>query len=132
MMARRLPLRRSSAGFTLIEVLAALVIFSVAMMGFIQTTGESARIQANLMTLQRAEMLAQNVLEEMRYGNSFEIGTDDGDFKGEDAMFHWGSDVEADPNTDNLLDVTVTVSWNDGIERETQIMTQIAQEPKQQ
>ena len=123
--------RPTSGGFTLIEVLAALVIFGVAIVGFIQAMGESARIQANLLTLQRAELLAQNVLEELRYSEAFDIGEDNGDFKGDDSIYQWATDIEEDPNTKNLLDVSVTISWNDGIEREAKIMTQIAQEPQQ-
>lgn len=116
---------RPARAFTLIEVLAALVIFSVAIAGFIRAMGESARIQGDLQTQQRALMLAQNVMEEMRFSGEFEEGTKDGVFSGEDAAYRWRSDIEPALDLDGLLDVTVTISWNDGRERDLTLSTQM-------
>ena len=96
-----------------------------------QASAESARIQADLLDRQRALMLAQNVLEEIRYTEVFETGEDQGDFEDEDAFFRWRTEIRPNDRFDGLLDVAVTILWNDGREREYTLATQIAepQEP---
>jgi general secretion pathway protein I len=124
-MKRRM--RHRPEGFTLIETLAALVVFGLALTGLMRAIGESSRIQAGLGDQRRAMMLAQNVLEELRYSGQFDIGTQEGDMKGEDARFHWRTDVAENEKIAGLLDVSVTISWNDGQDRDFRLMTQLAE-----
>jgi general secretion pathway protein I len=114
-------------GFTLIEVLAAVVIFGIALVGYLQAVGESTRIQADLMSEQRALMLAQNAMEELRLGGQFEEGVEEGEFEEEDAGYFWRTDVQENAEIEGLIDVVVTVSWNDGVERKYSLTTQIAE-----
>jgi type II secretion system protein I len=117
---------RHPGGFTLIETLAALVVFGLALTGLVRAIGETSRIQAGLADQRRAMMLAQNVLEELRYSGQFDIGTQEGDMQGEDARFHWRTDVAENEKTVGLLDVGVTIRWNDGQERDFRLITQLA------
>ena len=114
-------------GFSLVEVLAALVIFGVAIVGFMRAMGESTRIQADLLNMQRALVLAQNVMEEMRYSGVFEIGEEEGEFEGEDAMYHWRTVVEENPDFEGLLDLSVVIYWNDGKDQNLVLATQLAE-----
>lgn len=104
---------RRRGGFTLIEVMTALVIFSVAIIAFIQSTGTTTAIQSDLVASERAAMLARNVMEETRLSGTLEEETQSGDFEDEDAAYAWSTDVE-ESETKNLMKVTVTISWNDG------------------
>lgn len=52
--------RHSSSGFTLIEVLAALAVFSIAILALIQTSANSARTVAALETKMLAGVVADN------------------------------------------------------------------------
>src|SRR5689334_16480232 len=109
--------RRGARAFTLIEVLAALLIFGVALVGFMENLGTTNRVQADLATRARAGMLAQNIREELRTKEDFEVGTKDGDFEGENSAYHWKRDIEKDEKIDGLDRVTVLVGWNDGRDR---------------
>jgi type II secretion system protein I len=102
----------SSRGFTLVEVMTALVIFSVVIVAFIQGIGATVSVQADLIWEQRAAMLAENILEEIRYTNDLAEGDNEGDFQG-DAEYHWSSTIEP-TDTDGLMQITVTITWFDG------------------
>jgi type II secretion system protein I len=120
------PFTRRRRGFTLIEVMAALVIFGVAIIGYMQSIGESSRIQADLAGQQQAIMLAQNALEEMRFSGQYELGVEDGAYEEENTGFFWRTEVSENEDVEGLVDVVVTIAWNDGIERDYSLATQIA------
>ena len=109
--------RRRMGGFSLIEVLAALVIFSVAIVALVESFGASTAIQADLVEHSRALMLAENVLEEVRAANRFETGRRGGPFDGIDAGFEWESQIAA-TDVDGLYRVSVRVRWRDRGEAE--------------
>ena len=81
------PHRRSA--FTLVETLAALIIFSVAIIAFIQGMGVTIASQGNLLGEQRAVILAQDILEELRYTGDLTEDTQEGQFEGDDAYYAW-------------------------------------------
>lgn len=62
MMARRDGHKGREDGFTLVEVLAALAIFSIAALGLMRATGEGARVARIVEGRAMAAILAQNVL----------------------------------------------------------------------
>jgi len=100
-------------GFTLVEILTALVIFSVAILAFLQGMGDSLSHQNDLISNEHAAMLAQNILEEIYYDKDLEEGDNEGDFEGADAGYHWESLVQT-TDTDKLMEVKVWISWNQG------------------
>lgn len=105
--------RTSGRGFSLIEVLAALMIFSIAVVTVVSNLGTSLAIQGDLLAEQRAAGLAANVMEETRMGASLKEGNDSGQFKDDDKDFSWSSKTEK-TEQDGLMQVAVTVSWNNG------------------
>ena len=109
--------RQRGGGFSLIEVLAALVIFSVAIVALVESFGASTAIQADLIEHSRALMLAENVLEEIRAANRFETGRRGGPFDGIDAGFEWESQISA-TDMEGLYRVSVRVVWRDRGEAE--------------
>jgi general secretion pathway protein I len=62
--------RRGAAGFTLIEVLAALVIVALGMMGVIQAVSQTARNGTYLREKTLAHWIAMNVITERRLMNA--------------------------------------------------------------
>ncbi len=107
-------------GFSLAEVLAALVIFSIAIIGLVQGMGSSSAIQADILHQARALLLAENALEEIRASNALELGTTSGHFTGADSDFEWESTV-ARTDTEGLLEVTVVISGQGA--REVRLIT---------
>lgn len=105
--------RGRASGFSLVEVLAALTIFSIAVIAFLQGMAESVSIQAGLISIQRASMLAENILEEIEYTRTIEAGRQSGEFEGADAAYQWETNI-TETDIDALMEVVVTIAWNDG------------------
>ena len=120
---RRLP---RSAGFTLIEVLLALMIFGVAIITFVESMGMATRAQGDLADRQRASMLAENILEEMLYSGEFEEGEDSGELGEANAGYTWATQVERDPDHETLFHVRVTIAWDNGRRQSYELATMIA------
>lgn len=117
-------------GFSLVEVLTALLIFSLAVVAFLRSMGESTSIQSDLISRARAAALAQNVMEEIRLAGDFSETDETGEFEDEDAAFTWSSSVE-ETDIQSLKQVTVTISWNDGgIARDFRLTTLMADQTK--
>lgn len=105
------PPRRG--GFSLIEVLTALLIFSIAVVAFVQSMGSSIRIQSTLVSEQRASMLAENILEEIKYTGDLAEDEASGEFEGADLAYRWTTSVR-ETDIAGLMEVDVVVSWPDG------------------
>lgn len=111
-----------SKGFSLIEVLIALVILSISLLalaGLMTTTTKNNAFGGNLT---EAATLAQDRLEELRVTGWDNIvnGNDTNPIRGLNYNRAWT--VVLGPNSplpphDNEKRVTVTVNWNDGIAR---------------
>ena len=123
--------RHRSAGFTLVEVIAALIIFSVGVVALVEGIGTSIRRQSDLLDRQRAAMIAENILEEIAYTQDLETGQNEGAQEGEDARFSWSTNIEdagqsskvgdsgqsgqsGQSGLTGLMSVTVVVTWGEG------------------
>jgi general secretion pathway protein I len=107
------------AGFTLIEVLAALLLLSIALpplMSALQTATKAASIakQRDL-----ASNLASGKLGEIMSAQTWQTGSSSGDFSPDYPNFKWQSNVDPWPqdNTGNttamdVQELSVTVTWN--------------------
>lgn len=123
-------LHRRSRGFSLIEVLAALVIFGISIVALMENFGASTAMQSDLISRQQALALAGNKLEAIRAGNSLTESSDSGDFTGADAQFSWSTQIEKTDVAD-LMKVTVTVRWNSGTsQREATLTTLMTERSK--
>jgi len=105
------PSRRRA--FSLLETLAAVTIFSVAIVAIIEGIAANTRTQAWIEDESRAAMLAQNILEEIDYVGNLRVGSDSGDFQDEDSRYSWSSEI-LQSDLEGLLEVRVTVSWTEG------------------
>jgi general secretion pathway protein I len=106
-----MPLRaaRSASGFTLIEVLAALVIVALGMLGVIEAVSQQARNGAYLRDKTVAHWIAMNVVTEQRLQPApppVADSSDDVDFAGQ--RWHWSMSVtQTQVQSLRRMDVTV-------------------------
>lgn len=126
--APRASVRAARRGFSLIEVLAALLIFSVAIMAILEGQSQSLAIQSSLMDRFRAQTLAENRLEEILLEGDFFEGEEEGEYEGEDARFTWATSI-LETTTVGLVEIVVSVRWRErGSEREVRMAT-LAMQP---
>jgi len=122
-MGQTIPNRPEGRGFTLVEILAALLIFGLVVVALLEGLAGTTSIQGDLAAMQRAAMLAENVLEEVRLEGSLEAGETSGRFDGEDSAYGWKTTI-AKTSTTDLMEVSVRVSWNTGRgEKDTALTT---------
>ena len=100
----------------MLEVLLAVTIFSVAVVGIIEGITLQLRSERNAEEMTRAAILAQNVLEEIRQAGEYSEDSQKGHFEGEDAGVEWQYDM-TETDIAGLYRVSVNVLWSDGITR---------------
>jgi general secretion pathway protein I len=89
-----LPARRALAGFTLVEVLAALVIVSLGMLGVIQAVSQTANNGAYLRDRTVAHWIAMNRVTEVRLEpKEPTVGTDSDDIEMAGRKWRWSMEV---------------------------------------
>ena len=99
-------------GFTLIEVLAALVIFSVAMVGLVTMNIQSAKAVQVVNEKMLAGIVADNVIIEARREKSIELGERTGEEKARGRNFEWAREIEA-TDLEGFFKITVKVRKDD-------------------
>lgn len=116
----RPPLRNNRA-FTLIEVVLALMIFSVAITGIIQAIAVQVRTQQLAEDITRATFLADNLLDEIRFNQPLEEDEQSGVYTGLDLGFSW-SYIREETGQEGLDKYTVTITWQDGRAERTHVL----------
>jgi general secretion pathway protein I len=120
--ADRVPPRARLAGFTLIEVLAALVIVALGMLGVIQAVTQTARNGTYLREKTLAHWIAMNVITEKRLlASPPEVAetSDEVEFAGE--RWHWTMNV-SQTQVESLRRMDVSVRQADAPD-ETALVT---------
>lgn len=102
-------LRRNVKGFSLVEVIAALIVFSIAIVTLVQGFAQSSAAQSDLIDRRQALMLAENLLEEARALNQLEEGHEEGEFD-EFAGFRWERTTE-ETDLPDLMQVSARITW---------------------
>ena len=120
-------------GFTLIEVLVALVILSVGLLGLagLQTTGirnnhsANLRSQATIMAYDIADRIRANKANVDAYAIAIDGDSEGGETIAESDMAEWLSNLsERLPSGDGSIEinaeiVTIQVQWNDSRDNDT-------------
>jgi len=96
-------------GFTLIEVLAALVIFSVAMMGLVSMNVQSARTVQLVNEQTLAGIVADNVIVDARLDKDVKVGGTSGEETARGRAFEWTQEI-ATTDVENFFKITVKVT----------------------
>lgn len=126
----------NNKGFTLIEIVVALAILSLALPVLLRSFTEASKGQALAENRTTALYLLKFRLAAIEAEGYPDIGEEDGEF-GEDSRFRWHSDVQdvESEEIEGLRLVTVTVTWQErGQERAISTSTYLAdrQMPQQQ
>lgn len=87
--------RRSQAGFTLVEVLVAIAVFAVAIVGLVAIEGRSVETQRASAYIREGERVAQDVMAELKSRSFVDLLTVD----------FAGNDVAAMPYDDTGIDI---------------------------
>lgn len=123
---------KRSKGFSLIEVLIALVILAIALLGLagLMVTTTKNNSFGNHMT--EAATFAQDKLEELRVTpwDNVAMGADTVVSTGINYSRNWTVSTLPNPSpppVDFLKTVSITVSWNDGINRSVRILSLISE-----
>ena len=104
---------RSRRAFTLMEVLLALALFSIAILGIVEGIAVQVRTERLAVETTRAVMLAQNIIEEIRYTGDLTVQSRSGEFTGEDIGFAWQYEMK-ESDVPGLWQIVVVVSWAAG------------------
>ncbi len=108
-------LRSSPRGFTLLEVLIAIMLLALALTALVRLAGLEARASAHLRDATLAQWVAANALAETRLRTAFPgIGRSDGEATLGGQRWRWQLDVNAtDEATIRRLDVLVFVAGDE-------------------
>ena len=92
---------RRAAGFTLLEVLVALVILALALGALIKTAGDHALLVANLETRTQAFLVAENQLRRLQASKLWPEGSEQSDVLEQGGRrWQWQARFESTPDPD--------------------------------
>lgn len=115
--------RRAKAGFTLVEMIVAVFILSVAVVAAIEAFTTVTRVNSKGQAFQTSALLAQQRFSEIEQeAASLSGGDQQGDFVDPYSDFRWQQNVEA-TDYPQLFKVTLTISWGSGPQPEQRVFT---------
>jgi type IV pilus assembly protein PilV len=122
-----LELSKKSKGFSLIEVLIAIVILSISLLGMASLMASATKYNASGGRLTEATTFAQDELEILRITPWTLIITNADTITVPNTERMYTRSWVVVPNADNTLKtVTLTVSWSDGVAHSVSIVSAIA------
>jgi general secretion pathway protein I len=95
-------------GFSLMEVLVALVILAVSLSAVVRMAGESQSSLIDSQTRTTAAVLADSVMDEILVRDLEDFYGDEGDFGGLEPDYGWNAELE-ETDADRLAKLTVRV-----------------------
>ncbi|HWP35647.1 MAG TPA: type II secretion system minor pseudopilin GspI [Thermodesulfobacteriota bacterium] len=108
--------RRHRAGFTLLEVLVALVVLAVALTALLEAQTLAVRLRSQAQELTLATFLLQDRMTQVLLGPLPEPGTQEGDFGPDYPGYRWEVTVSDTgfATTPRVREVRVRVLWGSG------------------
>jgi len=116
------------AGFTLLEVMVALVIISLALAGVAGSMGQMIDTANTMRDRTYASWIAQNKITEMRLSGALpEVGESSGEEDYANTTWAWSAEV-SETGIENLMKVDVSVSYP-GADEPVRLVTGFIGEP---
>jgi len=105
---------RGERGFTLLEMLVALAVFSLAALALVRLQGVTLRTAADLDSKALGQIVARNLMVEMQTDPAPpSVGEEEGDVENGGRRWHWKCAVKATDDK-RLLQVDLTVDGQPG------------------
>jgi type IV pilus assembly protein PilV len=120
-------LYRKSCGFTLIEILIALVIFSISMLAFAGLTVTATRSGSYGSRMTEAVTLAQDKLEELKANSWEEIISGEDQETGATGINYTRNWNVLETGNRNLKTVSIKIDWKDRTDHSISFFTVISQ-----
>lgn len=93
--------KTSAQGFTLIECMVALAVFSIAILALLNAQGESVRTGAGIEDRAFAQIVAENrMVETMAASGSPAIGVESGEERSAGRLWRWSERISRTPRGD--------------------------------
>ena len=121
------PRRCQRAGFSLVEMVVAVFIFSVGVVAMIEVFTLCLRSTATSVNYSRAVFLAQGLIEEALAEEELTAGEDSGESDEDLPEGTWTREI-TETDTDGLYELRVTVAWQDHEQERTFELTTLAAE----
>jgi type IV pilus assembly protein PilV len=118
---------KKSTGFTLIEILIALVIFSVSILAFAGLTVTATRTGSYGGRMTEAVTFAQDKLEELKANSWGNIVSGGDQKKGPTGINYTRNWKVLEKETRNLKTVSITIDWKDRVDHSISLFTVISQ-----
>jgi prepilin-type N-terminal cleavage/methylation domain-containing protein len=118
---------RKKAGFSLVEMIAALVIFSVGVLALMEVFTTCLHSTSHSLNSSQAAQLAQLAVEETIAMGDLYATADTGDFGPVFAPYSWSREIE-DTDQLGLYKLQVTVTWEErGRQKQFTLTTFVAE-----
>jgi type II secretion system protein I len=118
--------QKKSAGFTLLEILIALIIFSIGLLALTSLTVTATRTGSYGGRMTEAVTFAQDKLEELKT-NSWDNIVSGADQKtGPTGVNYTRNWKVLEKETQNLKTVSITIDWNDRVDHSISFFTVIS------
>jgi prepilin-type N-terminal cleavage/methylation domain-containing protein len=117
---------KKTAGFTLIEILIALVIFSISILAFAGLTVTATRTGAYGGRMTEAVTFAQDKLEELKVNSWEKIVSGADQETGPTGISYTRKWKVLEKETRNLKTVSITIDWNDRVDHSISLFTVIS------
>jgi len=118
---------KKAAGFTLIEILVALVIFSISILAFAGLTVTATRTGSYGGRMTEAVTFAQDKLEELKLNSWDNIVSGADQEIGPTGINYARKWKVLEKETRNLKTVSITIDWNDRVDHTIFLFTVISQ-----
>jgi len=119
------PYRRAR-GFTLLEVMVAMAILGIALLGLLGLQHQSMQSVIRAQQSTRASMLAQAVMTEAELERFPDLGYTRGDFQAsfgnEFPDFQWERDVEASGTFPDVREVSIAIHYGPGFSQSFELV----------